>query len=73
MSEKAAYYYYPFPFVGVDALGNPIVLGCPFPWCRFEPGPLHKHSLILPEDRAAVPAPIGGHDVEMPFPWRREP
>lgn len=30
-----------------DPLGNPIVQGCPFPdWCRFTPGPLHRHSII---------------------------
>lgn len=38
-----------------DALGNVIVQGCPFPeWCRFAPGPMHRHSIIDTSPRAVV-------------------
>lgn len=52
-----------------DALGNVIVQGCPFPeWCRFTPGPLHRHSIIetgedeAPDARTIVRAILA--------PWR---
>jgi hypothetical protein len=38
-----------------DPLGNVIVEGCPFPaWCRFTPGPTHRHSIIRPTPAEAL-------------------
>lgn len=37
--------------IGFDPVGNPIVLGCPYPdWCKFHPGPTHRHSIITQSD-----------------------
>jgi NTP pyrophosphatase (non-canonical NTP hydrolase) len=38
-----------------DALGNVIVNGCPYPgWCRFAPGPTHRHSIMPIPPRSVV-------------------
>jgi NTP pyrophosphatase (non-canonical NTP hydrolase) len=38
-----------------DALGNVIVNGCPYPgWCRFAPGPTHRHSIMPIPPRSTV-------------------
>lgn len=38
----------------VDPLGNPVVVDwCPREPCPFAPGPQHRHSLVLSEERLA--------------------
>lgn len=60
----------PFQIIGTDAVGNPIVQGCPFPsWCPFAPGETHRHSLILHEDRRAV---VGALDMRNRVVWPPE-
>lgn len=51
LSEYHDIFFSDFP---KDPVGNPVVTDwCPGEKCPFLPGPTHRHSLILQEDRHA--------------------